>query len=314
MKKYPKVKRIGHESTSGILNEPVTVIEKMDGANFRFTSGKNVENAPDDKIIFGSRNVVYKNEKDTDKAFEHAVEYVREQLPSTHPDWWAENVEREPGDAVTLFGEAMHPHTIDYDWDEVPSVLLFGGYSQDYGWFDWTDVETVSKITEIPHVPVVEKRADIENTDQIPTPEKSAWRDGFPEGVVLRRSAGGQMMRAKYRTEDFLERHASAGPSNQGGDPPDDDSIALARELLSKENWVKKHIHKYEDRGRTIEMAMMEDLWRDVFDDIIEEEYETIFLGNYEIHTKKFRSEIASQTADILQEYIRRPEESVLNE
>jgi predicted transcriptional regulator len=313
MQKYPKLRRYGHESTTGLLDQPVTVLEKMDGANFRFTMGKNVSRAPDDKLIFGSRNVVYKNEKDVDKSFEHAIEYVREQIPTTDPNWWAGNVERESSaDSVTLFGEAMHPHTIDYDWDNTPNVLLFDGHSEEYGWFSWRDVETAANTTNIPTVPLVERNATINNADQIPTPDTSAYRDGFPEGVVLRRNSGGDLLRAKYRTEDFLDRHSSASKANQGDGP--DDAAKLAHELLRKENWVEKHIHKYEDRGRTVEMDMMETLWRDVFDDIIEEEYETIFLGNYTIDTKEFRSHIASQTAEILREYIRRPEGSVLNE
>ena len=61
-------------------------------------------------------------------------------------------------------------------------------------------------------------------------------------------------------------------------------------------------------------MSLMEDLWREVFDDIIEEEYQTIFLGNHEIDTKEFRSEVASITANVLESYLERPQGSVLNE
>lgn len=52
----------------------------------------------------------------------------------------------------------------------------------------------------------------------------------------------------------------------------------------------------------------------DVFDDIITEEYDDIFLGNHVIDTKEFRSEVASITADVLQQYLNRPQGSVLNQ
>lgn len=297
MKKYDKIPRIGQDSAKGILTQPVDVIEKMDGANFRFTHSDFVEGVDDDRIVFGSKNVIYKNEKDTANAFEHAVEYVRDGVD-------AETM-RALG-PVTVFAEAMHPHTLDYEWDDVPNVLVFDAYHADEGWGEWSNVVGAADYLGLPTAPVIKRETTV--SDPTEYDELESAYNNIAEGVVFRRGE----KRAKYRTETFLDRHG--GSSRSSGDGWSSDTEELAHELLSKEPWVQKWIHKYRDRGRDIEMAIMEDLWRDVFDDIIEEEYETILLGDWDINTKDFRSTIASHTADELRNYLRRPDDSVLND
>jgi hypothetical protein len=325
MKKYPSVDRIGSDSVDGILKKPVTVLEKMDGANFRFTMGKNVEGSPDDVLIFGSRNVIYRDGPVEDENFEHAARYVRDQVPLSDPDWWESTVERDD-DALTIYGEAMHSHTLDYGsarhpgdgaaiWDEVPNVLVFDVWSEEDGWLSWPSVKAVARRLNLETVPEIYDRRRYESVDELPDSIESEYRDGGAEGIVIRRPRGGSkndIWRAKLRSEEFLDKHASASRDPSTYD--DTDSVELARSLLRKEPWVQKMIHKYRDEGRDIHMGIMEDLWRDVFDDIIEEEYEEVFLGNWEINTKKFRSEIASHTADELHAYLNRPDDSVLNQ
>lgn len=305
MKKYPKVPRLGEPETEPLFNNKTTVLEKMDGANFRFTHGKNVDGCSDDRLVFGSRNVIYKNEKDTDKSFKHAIEYVRERVA---PDEWVGSIESEVGDGVTVFGEAMHPHTLEYDWEETPNVLVFDAHSENRGWLPWEDVETIASRLDIQTVPVIERGAEFESTDQLPVPETSLYNETFAEGVVARTNEH----RGKYRTDKFLDNHASASRNGVPENP--DDSIILAHKLLSKDNWTLKEIHRRENRGESVSMSDMEELWRAVFDDIIDECYEDVFLGNHNINTKKFRSAIASHVAEEVQAYIRRPDDSVLNQ
>jgi hypothetical protein len=117
---------------------------------------------------------------------------------------------------------------------------------------------------------------------------------------------------AKVRCEKFKEMHgASKGKTPEEYEP--EDAAVLAHQFATEAR-IMKMIHKYDDRGKDVGMHVMEELWRDVFDDIIEEEYETIFLGNHTLDTKEFRSEVASRTADVLQQYLSRPDGSVLNE
>jgi hypothetical protein len=52
---------------------------------------------------------------------------------------------------------------------------------------------------------------------------------------------------------------------------------------------------------------LTEDLWRRVFRDIIAEEFETIFLEDHVLNTKRFRSEVAGKTAESLQGVLATP-------
>lgn len=314
-KKYPKIRRIGHEDNSGILEDGhVVVKEKLDGANFRFLREHHLD--PDygsqgRELVFGSRNVEYKNEKDIDKNFEHAVEYVREEadldgLLKAETKWGP----------LVVFGEAMHPHTLEYDWDNTPSFIGFDVYAVRPGAFlDWEGARSIIERMGLPTAPLVyegpaavfkEKYGLDEWSEKV----SSAYRDGLPEGIVIRNEDREQT--AKLRTQQFKEAHGTQSVTDPDDYEPDD-SVVLARRFTTEAR-VLKMIHKYKNQGHTIEMSLMDGLWRDVFEDIIEEEFGTIFLGNYELNTKDFRSEVASITADVLETYLERPQGSVLNE
>lgn len=314
MKKYPKIKRLGHDENDGILySGDIAVQEKLDGANFRFTLDDNLDTEYQTEgrdFVFGSRNVMYKNEKDIDDAFDHAIEHVRE-----HGD--ATALREMQGDSdLVVFGEAMHPHTLEYEWDDAPSFIGFGVWSSDNGFLSVDDAYTVIVGMGLEKAPVVYSGptehfdiGEITDDDGLST-LSSEYRDGLAEGFVVKNSTTGQ--RAKVRSEPFKEKHDSQSSSKPDAEEPDDSTV-LAHKYTTEAR-VLKQIHKYKDRGRTIEMGVMEDLWRDVFDDIIEEEYDTIFLDNHVIDTKEFRSEVASITAGVLQQYMQRPDGSVLNE
>lgn len=301
MRKYPKIHRLGHDESQGVLEAPrLTIHEKMDGANFRFQNAKDVEGVESDEpLIFGSRNVVYTNEKDQDKNFRHAIDHVLENID---PGELA--LIRELYGPVVFYGEAMHKHTLDYEWDDTPSFLGFDVWSVEQQRFiSWPEASTMFENLGLATVPTVELFADDVDAD-IDIPE-SVYRDGKAEGVVLKDYENQQF--AKVRSDEFLGKHKQQmGQTADGERREPRDTIKVANKLLSQDRWVEKQIHRYENEGRTIEMGIMEDLWRDVFEDIIEEEYATIFLGEWTIDTKDFRSHIASHTADELRRYMAR--------
>lgn len=307
MKRFDKIRRIGDEENNGILESDdgsLFLQEKMDGANFRFTLAANVEGVnarqPNQEVVFGSRNCVYKHDKDTNKSFRHAVEYVKQEIDRTA----MLNLAKDYG-GVTVFGESMHPHTLDYDWDEVPSFLGFDIWSHEREcYMNPKVVESRMKTLDLPFVPTLPLN-EWEPGDDIP---RSEYRDGPAEGLVIKNAETGQ--RAKIRSEEFQEAHG--GPTGGNEEYDGDDSIPLARKFTTEAR-ILKHIHKANDRGESVGMKDMEWFWEEVFEDIIEEEFETIFLGNYQIDTKDFRSEVASLTANYLQNYLSRPDDSALN-
>jgi hypothetical protein len=313
--KYPKVKRLGDDENVGILEgEQIVVQEKLDGANFRFALEDHLDEEYQIEgrdLVFGSRNVLYKNEKDIDNAFEHAVEYVRDTIDVEE----LRDAERRADSPLVVYGEAMHPHTLDYKWDDVPSFLGFDikAVGRD-DFLPWGLAEIVFHDINLPTVPTLHNGPDelpneIIDQDGLHVPQ-SEYREGLAEGIIIRNERTDQT--AKHRSQEFKEKHGSQSVTDPDDYDPSD-SVVLARQYTTEAR-VLKMIHKYEDRGRDVEMGMMEDLWRDVFDDIVTEEYDDIFLGNHVIDTKEFRSEVASITADVLQQYLSRPQGSVLNQ
>lgn len=334
MKKFPKLKRIGDSVNDGILESAdrnIYVQEKLDGANFRFVYDRDT-----DRLVFGSRNVEYWNDgnqpitkrdrrwfranrylnrlplvsnrptspqNDVDKRFRHAMEYVSDVVDLDV----IQRLDHQYGQ-LTFFGEAMHSHTIDYEWEETPSFVGFSVYSGVRD--EFVTGELMEDLFSQLGLPTA-KRHDLDVVqDGFDCPE-SEYYDGPAEGVVVKNDDTGQV--AKIRGQAFKEVAQNLSPVDDEGNAEPPDSKVLANQFAT-EMRILKMIHKYEDRGRDVEMAMMEDLWRDVFEDVIEEEFETIFLGNHSINTKDFRSEVASNTATVLQRYLNRPDDSVLNE
>ena len=318
---YNKVHRIDKKQNHGILENGVILIqEKMDGANFRFTLENNIEeeyHTEGRELVFGSRRVTYKNEKDVDKSFIHAIEYIRENIDTEQ----LKEIQEQYDGKLVVYGEAMHKHTLEYGepqqtqnsttWRGVPNFLGFDIHhvtEDGVEHLDYHETDAIFDSINIPTVPEIyygmaeDLPDDLHANGGIEFPQ-SEYRDGLPEGVVIKNEKTGQI--AKIRTEKFKEKHGSQSVTNPDTYEPSD-SVVLARQYATQAR-ILKIIHKYEDRGKSVDnMGVMEDLWRSVFDDIISEEYDTIFLENHTIDTKEFRSEIASNTASVLQQYLDR--------
>lgn len=301
LKKYPKIKRLGHKENSGILQGGTVVVkEKLDGGNGRFTWWDE-----EDRILFGSRNVEYKKEKDTAKMFSSPINYVKENIDKD----LLRELDDEYGNLV-IYGEYNVPHTLEYNWEEIPPFTGFDIYTG-VEWLPWEETKEIFDSLNLPTVPEIYygPATDYEVGEDYEFPE-SSYRDGLPEGIVIRNENSGQI--GKYRTPEFKEVHQGQNPNRDDAVPPSDSEM-LARKYATEAR-IQKWIHKYREQGEEIEMTIMENLWRDVAEDIIDEEGEEILLGNYNIDTKEFRSEIASECVRVLEIYLNRPEDSVLNQ
>ena len=301
MMKYPKVYRIGHEANEGILGTgPLLVQEKMDGANFRFTWSHE-----QGRLLFGSRNVEWRHEKDTNKRFRGAVEYAENNI-----DLAAFREYAEMFDGFTVYGEAMMPHTLDYEWEDTPPVLVYDLFDDLNGW--WKRPYETAEELGLPAAPVLyEGPAESFSEDQLDVPD-SAYRDGVAEGIVIKNLETAQT--AKYRSAEFKELHGNQNPASDDAAGYDEDASKVLARRFTTEARIKKEIAKMRDEGATVGMGMMDELWQRVFSDVMTEEFETIFLENHVLNTKRFRSEVAGLTAETLQRVLERPDNSVLND
>lgn len=271
LKKFPKVRPIGHPETDVVTSDgKVYVLEKMDGANFRFKRDG-------DRIVFGSRNVVYKNEKDIPNAFEHAVKFVRERVnPSDLPEDKA------------FFGEAMHEHTLEYDWPSVPSVLGYAAYDGANGKFlPYPAADNLFRELSIPTAPLVEV-IDGDEIDKHYSIPDSEYRNGVAEGVVFWDKSGG---RAKLRSEEFKEKHDSPTAS-----PQDFEGHGrIVNEYCTKQR-IDKRIDDLLDEGHDLGRPLMgEGLPMAVARDIFEEGAHEIVGMSETVDLKEYRSLVAKR-------------------
>lgn len=299
MRKFPKLKYPSDPETDGVLGGEVVVTEKLDGANFRWT-------VEDGDIIIGTRNHTYEvGDPNIPKAFDHAVEWVKEQVAS-----WDWEPSGELSSTWTFFGEAMHKHSLVYsDVDYVnpsrgspyfgegyPNVVMFDMWEKDYGWATWDEIEAAAEAMDIPMTQVLARGdgQELKDSDKLTIPNESMF-GGQPEGIVVRRVDGS--VRAKKVSENFKEQNAIAfdDPSKAQSD-----AAEFVAAFVTKPR-IEKTAHKLVDRGEYehLEMPMMEDLPREVLKDTMEEVgWSELLNGPFEAEwDDEFKGEVRSKTS-----------------
>lgn len=265
LRKFPKLKYPNDPETDGVLGGQVVVTEKLDGANFRF-------GFKDNEAYIGTRNNQYHiDDDDIPVAFNHAVEWVRN-LDS--------EVKNALHNAGTLFGEAMHLHSLEYQnvdyvnpsrgspyFDDAPNVVLFDWW-YDGGWADYNGFQHMCESLDLPTTRVIARGdgEELKDEGELSIPNESVF-GGSPEGIVVRRVDG--TVRAKKVSENFKETNAQAFD-----DPSKAQSNAaeFVAAFITKPR-IEKTANKLVDKGEydKLEMPMMEDLPREVVKDAFSE-------------------------------------------
>lgn len=298
IRKFPKLRYPSHDETDGLLNGDVVVTEKFDGANFRFTWNEEGE------LFVGTRNHSYHYDgENLPKAFRHAVDYVRQTVDT--------EAERAPDNLheITLFGEAMHRHSIDYegiDWhvpnkgnphvphtSETPNVVIFDAWqSANSEWFHWDGVTALCDTLGLTHSRVLE-RGDPDDCD-FEVPETSMFGDHPPEGIVVRRLDG--TVRAKKVTDDFKEKNAEVFEDLSKAQSDAAEFVAM----YITEARIEKMARKLVDRGEyeSLKMDMMADLPREVLTDAVSENAWDLLTNGFECEfDDDFKGEVRSKAS-----------------
>ena len=279
MKLFPSIPRRANAPEELFRTGHLWLLEKVDGANFRFQLQQS------GRLRFGDRNRVYQDPTKVPAPYQHAVRYVQEQLDREALRAAVDDVEE-----IVFFGEAMHRHTIEYDWDRTPSVLGFDVWSAaDEAFRPPGAVNRIFERLGLQPVNAVDRELSARDFDpdsySIP---QSAWYDGPAEGVVVRNKRG---QRAKLLHPDFREVEETI--------PVD----ASAEELAAKyatERRFEKLVGAFEDRDQAINFDALYDR---VLEDILREEHKRLYHGSQEIDMSAFRSEVAARTQAFLDGY-----------
>lgn len=304
MKRYPKIKYPDHEKSNGLFADgDIFVQEKLDGANFRFGREIHLDkqyHTKDREIVFGSRNVQFKNKKDENKQFAHAIEYVRDQVSDEH----IAEIEKTLSADVTIFGEAMHPHTLEYEFNDIPSFVGFDIWDHWRGQFVPPKearhfIENVLGLEYSPIIDVV----NAENWDEYETSvPQSAYGDVKAEGLVLKNPTTNVW--SKIVRQDFKEKNSQTfGKSKK---QQSDGAEKLSYQYITNAR-IRKQVHKLIDEGEYsgMSMEMMEDLPEAVIRDMADEEGGNFLMReNWKVDIHKFRSITSSRCARLLQKMI----------
>lgn len=302
MKKFPKVRRIGHPSTDGLFDEngEIVIQEKMDGANFRIYL--NLDDNGEPVVEFGSRNQTYENVDDDDipKSFRPTIDYANDKLTTNQ----IIGLVQDEG-PVTVFGESMHSHTLDYDWENTPRFLGFDVWShRDSEWRHPTGALNIIESLGFETVPLygipglgTMIPVDEFNMDEWEEPE-SHYRDGLSEGIVLRNTH--TCVRAKFVTEAFAEKHGGTKP----GKAPEglSDAQRMAERYTGPDNRrIRKQVLKLvEDEGHDLEMELMPELGPAVVEDIAIEEANDFICENWTVDFHQFRKVVNKQCVETI--------------
>lgn len=312
--KYPSIK---YRNEVDALFEDGTVLvqEKLDGANFRFMHRQHLTDTyePDKQLVFGSRNILWKNEKDVSGAFTThpetntgALQYVRDAI---NMDAYKE-IDEQYSDGIVVYCEAMHPHTLQYNWSETPRVVAYDVYDRGSKQFlTPTDARNVCNVIGIPYTPILDNipANDISDYTVDELVPDSMYRDGQAEGVVLKNAASGA--RAKVVTSDFKEKHGSHNTNNGDGDGDVSDTHRIVDTVVTTAR-VEKTAYKLIDEGDWSElcMEMMQELPEAVIRDAVTEEAGTIVMTrDVTIDTSEFRSVASKKCARVLQNMLQSP-------
>lgn len=285
--KYPKIYRLGHKNTEGILNiGKIIVEEKCDGSNIRFGKYNGV-------FRYGSRRRELTNITD-EKDLGQFVRFVG----------WVQQYVDDVKDGYIYFGEYMIPHTIQYDWSRVPTVLGFDIWDiEKQRWLDYDEKVKEFERLGIPIVPLVDIR-DASEIDEkylenvIP---QSKFYNGLAEGVVFKNYD--QQLFAKLIAEGFKEKNEKVFGKGKKKARQEGGEVYLLEKYVPPRR-VEKVIQALVDEGYELDMKLMEVLPRRVLDDVVEEEGIEIFRENVSIDFRKFRKMISKRCVNVLQRMI----------
>lgn len=290
----------------------MVITEKLDGNNFRTMIHESGE------LVFGSRNVKFTESGDYNEGsvplppdkiggqLDAVSNYLTEQIDTDE----LQSIEEEFDSQLVLFGENMVPHSLDYDWDDVPQWLMFGVYHvEDDRYLPFEDVQRIADRLGLTTVPKVDELPAEEFKDQFDPDDpdavvpESEYRDGTAEGIVLHNEDNG--VKAKVHSEEFKEVHKQSGGEHGQESLPGDETAELVNKYAT-DGRIEKHIQKLTvDEDRDLEMELMEELPMRVVEDIFQEEHEEIVRTNKTVDFKDFRSKVAKKCVTMLRSKMR---------
>lgn len=295
--KYTKIKTLGDRNNKGILTIPgkVVIQEKIDGANFAFFVENNI-------LHFCSHN---QNLTDSEQIAKTGMPNWKGIKPVL--DLWFAHPEKF-NNVLYYYAESMQKHTLTYP-DEMEGFI---GYDildmRTMELINWKDTKNEFEFLGLPFIHThFEKDIKDINIDELTNLwQKSVYRDGKAEGIVIKRydikNINDDPLFAKIVDDDFKEQNLKAfGRHEQKSKSTDDTKIV---EIYCTEGRIEKMIYKLHDEGHEIEMPLMQILPKRITEDILEEEIISIYNKFKNINFRQLNKGISNKCPTILKKVI----------
>ena len=292
--KYPKIKILGDLSNDGLLTIPgkVMVSEKYDGAQAGFYIENNI-------IYFTSHNQDLTNSVQIEKTgIPKKWNFIEPIL-----NIWKETPEIFNTNYY-VYCESTQKHTLKYN-DDIPGLI---GYDilniQTNEFLPWQETEAEFERIGSPFIHIYAERESTEITvDWLKSLyQKSAYRDGTAEGVVIKRydikSKYGKPLFAKIVDDKFKETHKEVW----GESPPKQNNEFKIAEIYATPARIEKIIYKIRDDGNEISMPLMKILFREVIKDFLEEEIVEIYENYKCIDFKALEKLVSKKCVKVLKD------------
>lgn len=276
MKQYPELPDVEEAPSELFESGHLWLIEKVDGAHLRF------QLQPSGVIRFGDRKRVYDDADAIPEPYSHAVRHVRTQLNRDALRAAVDDVTN-----VVFFGEAMHQHAIDYDWDRTPLFLGFDVWSDQSQEFRPPGAaQGIFQRLGLTPVNAFERELPARDFDPDSyTVPQSGWYDGPAEGVVVRNKRG---QRAKLLAPEFRETDKTV--------VVDATATELAARYATRDRFRE---HARDRDGRAA--ITVDELYEAVLSEILRANHRTLFEANDPVDMREFRSAVAERTRSFLE-------------
>lgn len=303
--KYSKIHRLGKDEVTGILDGPVTVQEKIDGANVSIWVEKQINDTknPELKEIsylmkFGSRN----NEVPD---FRGLAVYARKH----------EGINKLLSDSphFRLFGEFLVKHTIGYDETSYRHFYLFDILNQDTNeWLNPAEVRICAQIYNIKH-PWVFFEDQVVTEEQIKEVLGKSTLGPKGEGVVIKNAEytsrfGVKPQYAKLVTQEFVEANVDTfGGNNKSSEWYNEQYISNTFMTLGRVKKIMQKIESAEDRP--LQKSDTPTIASTAYHDMLEEEIWSIQKKIPTVNFRQLKKICCRKAVKIFHDILEQPDE-----
>lgn len=274
MTRFPDIPRVENAPEEMFSRGHLEITEKLDGASCRIQ-------VSEDSIRLGNRNTIFSGKLDAPSVFEHVYNHIDDVL-----DFDAVRRYRDANGPFTIHGEALHKHTIEYNWGEMPSFIGFAIQHHDDELVPSAEArETISSFGLSPITPIEVIPAEefaVEDFAGV----QSQWYDGVAEGIIIRNTETGDW--AQHVVDEFSEIDTSMEISEE----------ATMEELLQAfevRRRSMKVIQDFQDEGFELHTISGHEIVEEVFNDILREEYSSIVQKKGVASLSDFKSAVQDE-------------------